>query len=253
MKHDDFRGKTALVTGGSTGIGRATVLSFAKRGARVVIGDIDDSRGEQLAGEINASGGEAIFQHADVTGEADVQRLIKRSIETYGRLDFAHNNAGFGWGQALIGTTTEDWDRTLDLCLKAPFLCMKYELELMIAQGGGAIVNTASMAGECFAPLASAAYSAAKAGVIHLTRYAAAVHAKDGVRINSVSPGLVSTEAVAKYINEEQQIELASQTQPIGRPIEPREIAEAVIWLCSDAAAMITGDNFHVAGGQQAI
>lgn len=248
----DFTGKVALVTGAATGIGRATALAFAEAGASVVVSDIDVTRGTQVAETIVAQGGKAMFQRCDATSEADIAALVEAALATYGRLDHAHNNTGFGWGQGLIGSSEEDFDKTVNLCLKAPFLCMKHEIPVMQRQGGGSIVNTASMAGESYAPLASAPYSAAKAGVIHLTRYAAMAHAADGIRINSVSPGLVGTEAVAKFLDDQQLIEAAASTQPIGRPIFPEEIAAAVLWLCSGAAAMITGDVIHVAGGKQA-
>jgi NAD(P)-dependent dehydrogenase (short-subunit alcohol dehydrogenase family) len=248
----DFSHKVALVTGGAAGIGRATALAFGRAHARVLVSDIDETRGEAVAAEIRAGGSEAVFQRADATSDTEVAALIRRAVDAWGRIDCAHNNVGFSWGGNILDTSIEDWDRTLDISLKAPFLCMRHELPIMIAQGSGTIVNTASMAGVRYSAEANGAYSAAKAGVIHLTRYAAMTHAKDGIRINAVSPGLVRTEAVAKFMSEEQQRAYAGQAQAIGRPVEPEEIAEAVLWLCSDAAAMVTGENIHVAGGMQA-
>lgn len=248
----DFSGKVVLVSGAATGIGKASALAFGKAGAAVVVADLDAPRGEATAEAIRASGGHAIFKVADVTDEAAVSSLFDMIGREFGRLDCAHNNVGFGWGHQLMGTSLEDWNRTMSLCLTAPFLAMKKEIELMRSSAGGAIVNTASMAGVRYADVASAAYSAAKAGVIALTRYAAVAHAPDKIRINAVSPGLVSTEAVAKYMSEDDQTRFASLAQPIGRAVEVTEIADAVLWLCSPASAMVTGENICVAGGQQA-
>lgn len=247
----DFSGKIALVSGGATGIGRATALAFGSAGATVVIADIDEVRGEEVASEIRAGGRQACFRKADLTDPSAIEGLFVMIGERFGRLDIAHNNVGFGFGSGLLELSPEDWDRTVDLCLKSPFLCMQHEIRMMRQGGGGAIVNTASMAGVRYTDLASAAYSAAKAGVIMLSAYAAMRHADDNIRVNSVSPGLVSTEAVAKFLDEEQQREFASREQPIGRPIRPDEIAANVLWLCSDTAAMITGHNVCISGGAQ--
>jgi NAD(P)-dependent dehydrogenase (short-subunit alcohol dehydrogenase family) len=249
----DFGGKVALVTGGAAGIGRATALGLAGRAAIVVVSDIAVDEGEAVAAEIRHTGGEAMFFRADVTQAADVDALMAFALDISGRLDIAHNNVGFSWGQGVEGMSEEDWDKTVDLCLKAPWLCMRRELPAMVAQGGGVIVNTASMAGVRYAETANMAYSAAKAGVIHMTRYAAAAYAKHNIRVNAVSPGLVRTRAVDAFMTAEQQTTYAAAVQPIGRIIEPREIADAVIWLCSDTSAMVTGENMHVAGGMQAI
>lgn len=250
--NDEFDDKVVLVTGAATGIGRATALTFGKAGARVVVADVDEARGNQTVADIRADGGSAVFHAADLTDPVAVDTLFDAIEVEYGRLDCAHNNVGFGWGRHVLETSLDDWRKTMDLCLTAPFLCLKREIPLMARGGGGAIVNTASMAGVRYAELASAPYTAAKAGVIALTRYAAVTHAADGVRINAVSPGLVSTEAVDKYLTYDQQVALAAQSQPIGRPIAADEIAATVLWLCSNAASMITGENICVAGGQQA-
>jgi NAD(P)-dependent dehydrogenase (short-subunit alcohol dehydrogenase family) len=247
----DFAGKIALVTGAATGIGRATALAFGAAGATTILADLDGQRGTAVAAAIEDSGGAAHFHQADLTDPAAIDGLFAAITDRFGRLDIAHNNVGFGWGQGLLGTSIEDWDRTLDLCLKSPFLCLQHEVRMMRAAGGGAIVNTASMAGVRYAALASAAYSAAKAGVIHLTRYAALAHAGDNIRVNVVSPGLTSTEAVAKFLDEAQQTAFAAREQPIGRAVRPDEIAANVLWLCSDGAAMVTGENICVAGGAQ--
>lgn len=247
----DFSGRIVLVGGCAAGIGRATALAFARAGAQLVLADIDAPRGEALAGEIAGFASAPLFHAVDLADPAGVAALFGRIADRFGRLDCAHNNAGFGWGAGLLDCSLDDWQRTMALCLTSPFLCLQHEIALMRA-GGGAIVNTASMAALRHAPAASAAYTAAKAGVIALTRYAAVAHAADGIRINTVSPGLVSTEAVARFMTEEQQIAYAGAEQPIARPVTTDEIAEAVLWLCSDGARMITGENLCIAGGQQA-
>ncbi len=247
----DFRDKVALVTGASAGIGRATAMAFAASGALVVLADIDEARGTTVAAEIDAAGGRALFQRADLTLPADVDALFGLISDRCGRLDFAHNNVGAAWGSAVLETSIDEWDRTVDLCLKSAFLCMKQEIPLMREGGGGAIVNTASQAGVRYAALANSAYSAAKAGLIHLTAYVAMAHADDNIRANCVSPGLVSTELIKRFLSDEEQIEFARREQPIGRPLHPDEIAANVLWLCSDGAAMITGENLCVSGGGQ--
>jgi NAD(P)-dependent dehydrogenase (short-subunit alcohol dehydrogenase family) len=249
----DFTGKVALVTGGGAGIGRATAFGLADCGATVVISDIAVDDGEAVAAGICDAGGKAFFHRADVTQANDVDALMARALSVSGRLDIAHNNVGFSWGQGVEDMTEEDWDKTVDLCLKAPWLCLRRELPAMVAQGGGVIVNTASMSGVRYTETANIAYSAAKAGVIHMTSYAAAAYAKHNIRVNAVSPGLVRTKAVEAFLTAEQQTALAAASQPIGRIIEPKEIADAVIWLCSDASAMVTGENLRVAGGHQAL
>lgn len=247
-----FTGRVALVTGAASGIGRAASLAFAAAGAAVLISDVDEAGGIAVAAQIETGGGRALFQRADVTEEAAVAALVERIRAEFGTLDYAFNNVGFSWGHGATGLSSDDWSRTVDVCMKAPWLCMKHEVPLMRAGGGGAIVNTSSMAGVAYSPTANIAYSAAKAGVIQMTRYAANAFAADGIRVNCVSPGLTRTAAVEQFLDAEEQRELAAQTQPIGRIVDPSEIADAVMWLCSPGAAMVTGENICVSGGQQA-
>jgi NAD(P)-dependent dehydrogenase (short-subunit alcohol dehydrogenase family) len=249
----DFSGKVALVTGGGNGIGRASSLGFAREGASVLVSDINEAAGRAVVGDIKAAGGEADFIACDVTKEDQVRTLMDATLERYGRLDFAHNNAGNMWGAPDFGGySVDDWDRTLDLSLKSNWLCMRAELPVMAANGGGAIVNTTSMAGVRTSAGANAAYSAAKAGVISLTDYAAVHYAKDNIRVNVVAPGLVRTKVVQELYTKEVQNQMAASLQPIGRILEPEEIADAVIFLCSDRAAMITGVTVPVCGGYNA-
>lgn len=247
----EMTGKIAFVSGAATGIGKASALAFASQGAQVALADLDRERGKSVAEEIRSTGGTARFHACDMTDEAALDTLFTAIMENFGRLDYAHNNVGFSWGGNLLDTSSEDYDRTVNLCLRSPFLSMQRQIRIMQQNGGGSIVNTASMAGVRYAPAANAAYSASKAAVIHLTAWAAAHHAKDNIRINAVSPGLVKTEAVDKFMSEEEQAAHASSTQPIGRAVSVEEIAASVIFLCSDGAAMITGENFCVAGGSQ--
>lgn len=248
-----FTGKVALVTAGANGIGRASSLAFAKEGASVMVSDIDEANGRTVVDEIKASGGSAEFIRTDVTDEQHVRNLVAKTVERFGRLDFAHNNAGNMFGSPSFGDyTAEDWDRTLALSLKATWLCMRAEIPIMVAQGGGAIVNTTSMAGVRIHLTANAAYSAAKAGVVSLTEYAAVAYAGQGVRVNCVAPGLVRTTIVQKLFTPEVQNQMAASTQPIGRIIEPSEIADGVVFLCSDKAAMITGETLPICGGNNA-
>jgi NAD(P)-dependent dehydrogenase (short-subunit alcohol dehydrogenase family) len=247
-----FEGKVALVTGAAAGIGRAVATGLAREGASVVVSDIAIENGKAVVAEIEAEGGRAIFHRANATVDSDVAALVAACVKSFGGLDIAFNNVGFARGSGIEELTEQAWDQTIDLCLKAPWLCLKHELPALTARGGGVIVNTASMAGLRYAESANIAYAAAKAGLIHMTRYAAVAWAARGIRVNAVSPGLTRTAAVAAFMTPEQQALLASATQPIGRIVEPHEVADTVLFLCSDAAAMVTGENIAVAGGHQA-
>lgn len=251
----EFDGKVALVTGAASGMGRATAYAFAARGAAVVVADIDVKGGEATASHIVELGGDATFVRTDVSKTEDVQALVKKAVETYGRLDYAHNNAGLNRG---IGTPTaeykeEDWDIVHGINLKGVWLCMKYELQQMLKQGWkAAIVNTASISGLSPHP-ADPAYVSSKFGCVGLTKTAALEYAKTGIRINCVCPGPIHT---ALFDRVEQVIPGAAAaapgTVPMGRVGEPEEVAEAVVWLCSDAASYITAMAMSVDGGQAA-
>lgn len=243
-------GKVALVTGGGSGIGRATALAFAREGAKVVVADVVTEGGEETVRLVNAAGGEATFVKADVAKAAEVETLIKKTVETYGRLDCAFNNAGIEGAIAPTADCTEEnWDRVVDIDLKGVWLCMKYEISQMLKQGSGAIVNTASVAG-LVGFQGIPAYVAAKHGVNGLTKTAALEYAKSGIRVNAVCPGVIHTPMVERAFRSSPQFgEAATALEPVGRLGKPEEIAEAVVWLCLDAASFVTGLPMAVDGG----
>lgn len=243
-----FEGKVALVTGGGSGIGRATALAFASEGAKVVIDDISIKGGEETLRMIKSIGGEAIFVKADVSKANEVEALVQKTIETYGRLDCAFNNAGIGEPLKRIHNSTEEnFDRVMATNVKGVYLCMKYEIPQMLKQGSGAIVNTASIAG-LVGLVAQAAYVASKHAVIGLTKSAALDYAKSGIRINAVCPGVIRTPLIGleeKPSKEAVYIDM----EPMGRLGKPEEVAAAVLWLCSDEASFVTGYPFAIDGG----
>jgi NAD(P)-dependent dehydrogenase (short-subunit alcohol dehydrogenase family) len=244
-------GKVALVTGGSTGIGRASSLAFAREGAKVVVADVNVHGGEETVRVIQESSGEALFVKADVLLAGEVEALVNKAVATYGRLDCAFNNAGIA---GAVGASTheypdESWDRVIGINLKGVWLCMRYEIPQMLEQGGGAIVNTASIWGLVGAP-GAAAYVASKHGVVGLTRAAALEYASQGIRINAVNPGTIRTPILDPFIAAIPEFEsLMTARHPIGRIGMPAEVAEAVVWLCSDAASFVIGQNLPVDGG----
>ena len=239
-----FDGKVALVTGGASGIGRATALAFARDGAKVVVADIAVEGGKETAQLIETGGGAALFVETDVAEPRDVERLIERAVSTFGRLDCAHNNAGILGDRAPTADCSEEqWDRTIAVNLKGVWLCLRSELPQMVAQGGGAIVNTASAAG-VVAVWDLPAYVASKHGVAGLTKAAAIEYATSGIRVNAVCPGFINTPMV-QGLSREGQREIIL---PIGRLGTPEEVAEAVVWLCSDAASYVTGHLMLVDG-----
>lgn len=243
-------GKIALVTGGGSGIGRATALTFAREGAKVVVADVVVDGGEETVRLIKAAGGEALFVKADMAKAAEVEAMVQKAVATYGRLDCAHNNAGI---EGATGRTAdyreEDWDRVISINLTGVWFCLKYEIAQMLKQGGGAIVNTASDAGLLGVPQMPA-YVASKHGVVGLTKTAALEYAKSGIRVNAVCPGVIKTPMVDRITGQRAgRAERMAAAEPVGRMGKPEEIAEAVVWLCSEAASFVTGLSMPVDGG----
>jgi NAD(P)-dependent dehydrogenase (short-subunit alcohol dehydrogenase family) len=244
-----FEGTVALVTGGNGGIGRATTIQFAQHGAKVVIAARRVVESDQTLHEIQACGGEAIFIHTDVSQSDQVRAMVRGTVEAFGRLDYAVNNAAVRPFIALTHQYDEnDWDLTMTVNLKGVWLCMKYEIEQMLKQGGGAIVNIASSAGLVGVPNMSG-YVASKFGVVGLTKTAALEYAQQGIRVNAVCPSRTLTPMTeAGYHNPEHRAK-AEALQPIGRYAMAKEIAEAAVWLCSEAASFVTGHAMAVDGG----
>jgi NAD(P)-dependent dehydrogenase (short-subunit alcohol dehydrogenase family) len=251
MTTQRFTGRSILVTGGGSGIGRATALAFAREGGKVTIADLDEAGGRAVAGEIAAEGGTALFVRTDATQEPDVEALIAAANATHGPVRHAFNNVGHSRGGSVETMTREDWDWTLAISVTSTWLAMKYEVPVMLANGGGTIVNTASMSGRIYTAAASPAYSVAKAGVVHLSLYASAVYGAQGIRVNSVSPGLTATPVIAGMFTVEERNAIAGELQTIARAVDPAEIAAAVLFLSSDEAAMITGRDLEVSGGRR--
>jgi NAD(P)-dependent dehydrogenase (short-subunit alcohol dehydrogenase family) len=245
-------GKVALITGGASGIGRATALAFAREGAKLIIADRHEDGGQQTVHMITEQGGEATFVQVDVSRATEAAAMINTAVETYGRLDCAHNNAGVGARPRvrLHEISEESWDRLLDINLKGVWLCMKYEIAQMLTQGGGAIVNTASIMGLVGSWSRSGAYNASKHGVVGLTKTAALEYATEGIRVNAVCPGYIRTPLIEATLASQPEMEAQIVARhPVGRMGRPEEIAEAVVWLCSDAASFVTGHTMTVDGG----
>jgi NAD(P)-dependent dehydrogenase (short-subunit alcohol dehydrogenase family) len=250
-QHVDFAGRVVLITGGATGIGRAAAQAFAHRGAKVVIGDVDDRAAETVK-LIEDGGGTATFVETDVVSSSQVKNLVETAVGTYGRLDAAFNNAGVLPPTApLVEMTEEQWDQVVDVDLKGVFLSLKHELAHMVSAGGGAIVNMASVAGVIADP-GMAPYVAAKHGVVGLTKAAGIEYAAQNVRVNAVAPGLVATPMTQRWLDDPEVHAALMANSPIGRPAQPEEIAGAVLFLCSDAASFMTGQVHLIDGGQTA-
>lgn len=245
-----FQNKVALVTGGSYGIGRATAVAFAKHGAKVIIADNTPDEKNDTINMIKAVGGECTFISADVSVENDVKKMIVETIRLYGRLDFAFNNAGIeGENGATDLCTTLNWDKTIAVNLKGVWLCMKYELLQMLQNGSGVIVNCSSVAGlKGFANMP--AYVASKHGVVGLTKTAALENATKGIRINAICPGVIHTPMIDRLTQYDERVEKSYiALEPIARMGSPEEVADAVVWLCSEGASFVTGVALPVDGG----
>jgi len=249
-----FSGQVALVTGAAAGIGRATALMFAAQGLKVAVVDLDERGGEACVAEIRAAGGEALFIGCDVTSDEQVRGMIERVLSCYGRLDYAFNNAGIEIEQGRLAEGSEaEFDAIMGVNVKGVWLCMKYQLPVMLAQGGGAIVNTASVAGLGAAPKMSI-YAASKHAVIGLTKSAAIEYAKKGIRVNAVCPAVIDTDMFRRaYEADPRKAEFAAAMHPVGRVGKVEEVAAAVLYLCSDGAAFTTGHALTVDGGATAI
>lgn len=244
-----MEGKVAVVTGAGSGIGRESALAFARAGAKVVVSDVVVEGGEETVEMIKNEGGEAIFVKCDVAQEADVKAMIAKTIETYGKLDYAHNNAGIeGMAGPCAECTEENWDRTLGINLKGVWWCCKYEIPEMLKNGGGAIVNTSSVAGLVGFP-GIPAYTASKHAVAGLTKSIALDYAKENIRCNAVCPGVIHTPMVDRFAGGTQEgLDAMAAMQPVGRLGQPSEIADAVVYLCSDQATFVTGIAMPVDG-----
>jgi NAD(P)-dependent dehydrogenase (short-subunit alcohol dehydrogenase family) len=250
-ENGSFAGKVAFVTGAGSGMGRTTALAFAREGASVVLADVSDQGNQETARMIEELGGRALAVRCDVTRSEDVQAALNQAVGAFGRLDIAFNNAGAEQQPSVTADVTEEeWDRILAINLRSVFLCMKYEIPLMLEHGGGAIVNNSSGAGvKAFGH--GAAYAAAKHGVVGLTKDAALDYAASNIRINAVCPGIVDTEMMQRFTGGtyEGRDRVIAQ-EPIGRMGTPDEIADAVLWLCSNAASFVIGHALVVDGGQ---
>jgi len=248
MTNGWFSGKVALVTGGGAGIGRATALGFAREGAKVVVTDIDAPGGEETVAMIQSNGGEAIFVRTDVSDAGQVKAAVDAAVETFGRLDCAFNNAG------VNDVRKDEWDEdvfdfSLAVNLKGVMLCMKYEIEQMLKNGGGAIVNTSSING-LVGNARQPGYTSSKHGVIGLTRTAALQYARQGIRVNAVCPGVIETAMTGQILEMNPAYrQVMEGLAPIGRFGQPEEVAEAVLWLCSSRASFVTGHPLAVDGG----
>ena len=248
-----FRGRVAFVTGGANGIGRATALAFAREDANLVVADVSEEGNRETSRMIEELGGRALAVRCDVARAQDVKTALDKTLEAFGRLDYGFNNAGVEQPITMAADIAEEeWDRIMRINLRGVFLCMKYEIPLMLKQGGGVIVNTSSGAGvKGFA--GQAAYTAAKHGVVGLTKSTALDYASQNIRVNAVCPGIIATPMMNRFTGgtaEGEQRVIAQE--PIGRMGKPEEIAATVVWLCSDAAAFVVGHALVVDGGQTA-
>lgn len=246
----ELQGKVGLVTGGTSGIGRATAVLLAKAGAKVVVAGRRDTEGKETTELLREAGSDGLFVKADVSKASEVETLLQKTVEKFGRLDLAFNNAGIeGSWVPVIRQSEEDWDRTININLKGVWLCMKYEIRQMQKQGfGGAIVNMSSITG-LVGSANAAAYCASKHGVIGLTKAAALENARSGIRINAVCPAAIETPMAQRLFGLPAVHKYVLSCHPIGRFGKPTEVAEAVVWLCSDRASFMTGQSLVLDGG----
>lgn len=248
-----MKGKVALVTGATSGIGRATAIAFAKEGARVVaVADLNVAGGQETVQLVEKAGSGGIFVKCDVSKTGQVQAMIETTIKEFGRLDYACNNAGVQQPPALLADADEaEWDRLISINLRGVFLCMKYELRQMLQQGGGVIVNIASMGGLVAPSPGLSSYVASKHGVVGLTKAAAIEYAKAGIRVNAVCPAVIETELTVRFAERasKEEMQYLMGLHPVGRFGKPEEVAGAVMWLCSDLAAFVTGSSVVMDGG----
>ena len=246
----DLRGKVAIITGGTSGIGRDASVLFAKSGAKVVVAGRREAEGQETMSLVRAAGGDGTFVKTDVAKTADVQALVDKTVQKYGRLDIAFNNAGIeGAWIPIVDQPEEDWDRTININLKGVWLCLKYEIRQMLKQGGGgAICNMSSVAG-WIGSAGAATYCASKHGVIGLTKSAALENATRGIRVNAVCPAVIETPMGERIFGAPDMKAYATGLHPIGRFGKPMEIAEAVVWMCSDQASFMTGQSLILDGG----
>ncbi len=246
----ELQGKVAIVTGGTSGIGRDAAVLFAKAGAKVVVAGRRESEGNETMDLVRAAGGDGLFVKTDVSQAGEVQALVRKTVEKFGRLDIAFNNAGIeGSFTPVSEQSEEDWDRVIDINLKGVWLCLKYEIQQMLKQGsGGAIVNMASVAG-LMGFAGAATYCASKHGVMALTKTAALENARSGIRVNVVCPAVIETPMGERIFGAPEMKKFALGLHPIGRFGTPREVAEAVVWMCSDRASFMTGQSLVLDGG----
>lgn len=244
-------GKVALVTGAGGGIGRAAALAFAHSGAAVLVCDVKDDGGSETVAMIEAAGGQAHYQRCDVSNGAEVKAMVAAAVEAFGRLDYALNNAGIN----VLGADEyedDNWARSIGVNLTGVMMCMREQAEVMLKQGGGAIVNTASINGLVGNP-SQPGYTATKHGVVGLTRHGALRWAKAGIRVNAVCPGVIETPMTAPLVANPEMRKVIDAMTPMGRMGKAEEIASAVVWLCSDAASFVTGHPLVIDGGATAI
>lgn len=246
----ELQGKVALVTGGTSGIGREAAVLFAKAGAKVVVSGRREAEGKETVDLVCAAGGDGLFVKGDVSKATEVQELVQKTVQKFGRLDLAFNNAGIeGAWTPITEQSEEDWDRTIDINLKGVWLCLKYEIRQMLKQrGGGAIVNMSSVAG-LMGSAGAATYCASKHGVIGLTKSAALENARSGIRVNAVCPAVIETAMGKRLFGAPEVKKRAIGLHPIGRFGTPFEVAEAVVWMCSEHASFMTGQYLVLDGG----